>query len=269
MLYRNVGNAKKAAGSGSRAVNGTGDNRSSNANLDTGARRNEKHGGKRHHAKGGHGGRGKRDYDRHDASGRGHETEKRHGGGKGNWGAEGEEAKDLNDKLVIEDESDAVVESEQEEEKQMSLEEYEAVMAEKKAALNATKESAFKVDDSQFAGMKTFAKQEEVVDLSLDKHAKVIGANKGPKDKDRKEISQILDVGFRVQSEEEKRATNRRGGDRRGGRGGDKRGGRGGDDRRGGRGGDDRRGGRGGGRGAARGGPSINVADTTAFPSLG
>ena len=106
-----------------------------------------------------------------------------------------------------EDEADAKEkeESEQEEEKQMSLEEYEAVMAEKKAALNATKESAFKVDDSQFAGMKTFAKQEEVVDLSLDKHAKVIGANKGPKDKDRKEISQILDVGFRVQSEEEKR----------------------------------------------------------------
>jgi plasminogen activator inhibitor 1 RNA-binding protein len=31
-------------------------------------------------------------FDRRDASGRRHETEKRHGGGKGNWGAEiGEE----------------------------------------------------------------------------------------------------------------------------------------------------------------------------------
>lgn len=247
-------------------MNGTADTRSSNANLDTGARRNEKHGGKRHHAKGGHGGRGKRDYDRHDASGRGHETEKRHGGGKGNWGAEGDEVKDLNDKLVIDDEPDAVAEAEQEDEKQMSLEEYETLMAEKKAALNATKEAAFKVDDSQFAGMKTFAKEEEDVDLSLDKHAKVIGANKGPKDKERKEVSQILDVGFRVQSEEEKRAMSRnRGGDRRGGRGGDRRGGRG-DDKKSGRG---RGGGRGGGRGAGRDGPSINVADTTAFPSLG
>ena len=243
------------------------DNRSSNASLDTGARRNERHGGKRHHAKGGAGGRGKRDYDRHDASGRGHETEKRHGGGKGNWGAEGDEVKDLADKLVIEDDGEAAVEEEEEEEKQMSLEEYEALMAEKKAALNAAKEAAFKVDDSQFAGMKTFEKVEEDVDLSLNKNAKVIGSNKAGKDKERKEISQILDVGFRVQSEEEKRAASGRGGrggDRRGGdrRGGDRRGGdrRGGGAPRGGRGGAAPRGGR---------GANINVQDTEAFPSLG
>lgn len=30
--------------------------------------------------------RGKREYDRRDGTGRGHELEKRHGGGKGNWG---------------------------------------------------------------------------------------------------------------------------------------------------------------------------------------
>lgn len=240
------------------------DTRSSNADLGAGARRNDKNSGKRHHAKGGAGGRGKREYDRHDASGRGHETEKRHGGGKGNWGAEGEEIKDFNDKLAIEDDSaEAAAEEEAEEEKQMSLEEYEALMAEKKAALNAAKEAAFKVDESQFAGMKTFEKVEDDIDLSLNKHAKVVGANKAGREKDRKEISQILDVGFRIQSEEERRGPSGRGrgGNRGGSRGGRREGGR----REGGR----REGGRREGGRGGRGGRSINVEDTQAFPSLG
>lgn len=60
-------------------------------------------GGGRGEGRGGRGGRGgrregdgrprRREYDRHDASGRGSETEKKHGAGKGNWGSTEDEVK--------------------------------------------------------------------------------------------------------------------------------------------------------------------------------
>lgn len=212
---------------------------------------------------------GKREFDRHDASGRGHETEKRHGGGRGNWGAEGEEVKDLAEKINLGGEA-AESEGEgaavEEEEKQLTLEEYEALQLEKRAGLNVQRDAAFKVDNAQFQGMKTFEKLEEDVGLGLNKNAKMIGANKGVRERGRKDREVLVDVGFRVQSAEE-------GGGGRGDSGG--RGGRGGrGDRR------PRGGGRVGGRSAGgregrgprpsggRGAP-INMEDTSAFPSLG
>jgi len=56
---------------------------------------------------------------------------------------------------------------------QMTLEEYEAVLAEKRAGLNTQRESAFKADEKQFNGMKTFEKVEEDVGLGLTKNVKV------------------------------------------------------------------------------------------------
>lgn len=55
----------------------------------------------------------------------------------------------------------------------MTLEEYEALLAEKRAGLNQTREAAYKADESQFSGMKTFEKVEEDVGLSLVKNVKV------------------------------------------------------------------------------------------------
>jgi plasminogen activator inhibitor 1 RNA-binding protein len=208
---------------------------------------------------------GKREFDRHDASGRGHETEKRHGGGRGNWGAEGDESKELAEKLTLgadgEEADGSDAEAAAPEEKQLSLEEYEALMEEKRAGLNVQREASFKVDKAQFQGMKTFEKQEEDVGLSLNKNSKSIGTNKAGRERERKERDVVVDVGFRVQSAEEAPA---RGGDRGGrGRGGDRRGGRGGGRSSGGRGGRTSSGGRGRGGNA-----SINVGDTNAFPSL-
>jgi len=203
---------------------------------------------------------GKREFDRHDASGRGHETEKRHGAGRGNWGAEGDEIKEATEKLNLEggEEADADVPPPEEEEKQLTLEEYEALMAEKRAGLNAQREAAFKVDDSQFKGMKTHEKVEEDLGLTLNKNAKTVGANKAGRERERKDKEVVVDVGFKIQSAEERGPArggrNSRGGDRRNNRGGSGRGGRQSGAGRGGR----------GGRGAA-----INVEDTNAFPSLG
>lgn len=163
---------------------------------------------------------GKREFDRHDASGRGHETEKRGGGGRGNWGAEGDEIK-AEEKAVVEGEEAVAAEGEQappvEEEKQLSLEEYEAMLAEKRATLNTQREAAFKVDEAQFQGMKTFAKDEEDVGLGLNKNAK---SGKTVREKERKE-KVVVDVAFRVQPEAERREKGRA--PSRGGRGrGDK-----------------------------------------------
>jgi plasminogen activator inhibitor 1 RNA-binding protein len=211
---------------------------------------------------------GKREFDRHDASGRGHETEKRHGGGRGNWGAEGEEAKDLAEKTLGDQpvDSEGEVAAVEEEEKQLTLEEYEALLSEKRSGLNVQRDAAFKADDAQFQGMKTFEKVEEDVGLGLNKNAKTIGANKGGRERGRKERELMVDVGFRVQSNEEQGGGGGRGGrGERGGRGGDRRprgGGRAGGRSAGGR---EGRGPRpSGGRGAA-----INMEDTSAFPSLG
>lgn len=62
----------------------------------------------------------------------------------------------------------------------MTLEEYEAVLAEKRAGLNQTREAAYKADESQFSGMKTFEKVEEDVGLSLVKNVKVGAAPPPP-----------------------------------------------------------------------------------------
>jgi plasminogen activator inhibitor 1 RNA-binding protein len=212
-------------------------------------------------ARGGGGDRGgKREFDRHDASGRGHETEKRHGGGRGNWGAEGDESKEMAEKLTLGGEGEEAGVSDAEaaapEEKQLSLEEYEALMEEKRAGLNVQRDASFKVDKAQFQGMKTFEKQEEDVGLSLNKNAKSVGANKAGRERERKERDVVVDVGFRVQSAEETPGRGDRSGrgrgDRRGGGRGRSSGGRG-------------RSSSGRGRGS---GTAINVGDTNAFPSL-
>lgn len=200
----------------------------------------------------------KREYDRHDGTGRGHEVEKRGGGGKGNWGTETDElaAAESIEKITLAEGEEAGENAPQEEEEpQLTLEEYEAQMAEKRAILNAQKESAFKADASQFEGMKTFEKKEEDLGLELVKNAKTIGSNKAGINKQRKEREVVVDVGFRVVSESERKDRAR---GNRSGRGGNRSGNRGGNTA--GRSGGRPRGGRGG---------QINVDDTSAFPSLG
>jgi len=230
---------------------------------------------------------GKREHDRHDASGRGHEVEKRHGTGKGNWGAQGEETnEDGVAKLTLEEE-EANGAQEEEAEVQMSLEEYEAQQAEKRAALKAQRESVFKVDSAQFSGMKTFEKQEDDAGIVLTKNAKSVGTNKAGREKELKAKDVITNVGFRIASEAEQRpAREQRGGGRGGGRGGSRGGGGGGsgdrnrnrangDSGRGSRGGQ-RSGGRGGagggaggGGGGGGGGAAIKIDNTRDFPTLG
>jgi plasminogen activator inhibitor 1 RNA-binding protein len=231
----------------------------------------------------------RREFDRHDASGRGHETEKRHGAGRGNWGAEGEEPAggELAEKLTLEEGAAPAAEGAaegaapappppaEEEEVTMSLDEYEALMAEKRAGLNAQREAAFKADAAQFDGMKTFEKVEVDVGLGLDKNAKVHGASRGPRERERK-VKEAVQAGFRVATAEEARPARAEGrGAGRGGRG----------EGRGGRGEGRGRGGRGEGRGGEGRGPpraprpagprpagpgaAIKIDDTAAFPSLG
>lgn len=237
----------------------------------------------------GAGGRGKREYDRHDGTGRGHETEKRHGQGAHNWGAETEEVAEDLEKMAVEggEEAPAAVAAEgaaapaaeteapaveaEPEEVQMTLEEYEAILAEKRAGLNAQREAAFKPDAKQFEGFKQMTKAEEDAEdigLGLNKNVKVIGANKAGREKERKE-KELLTPNFKIQSGEEAGAF------RPGGRGGRSGRGRGVGGREGGR------GGRGfAGRGASgRGGPrsegsrgtgrgSAPTLDSSAFPEL-
>ncbi|GAX84431.1 hypothetical protein CEUSTIGMA_g11851.t1 [Chlamydomonas eustigma] len=246
------------------------------------------------------GGRGRREYERHDGTGRGHEAQKRHGAGKGNWGTEGEEPKEEEPKIeeaVVEDVPAADAEEAQaepappveEEEKEISFEEYEAMMSAKKAALNKPK-SEVKVDMDAFKGMKTYVRKETAdVVTGVELTNKKVAEEKAAEEKAAeaaKAKKQVITLETNFKFEVVEAPGGGRGG--RGGRGGD-RGGRGGD--RGGREGDRggrgregdrpysaRGGGRGGGRGAdrpssgrggGRGGASIAIDDTSAFPSLG
>lgn len=259
--------SRRPTSAGNRPANGRSAARDDSASAFDAETAPERRGAGKNNGRGGNRSRGapgerprKREHDRHDASGRGHETEKRHGQGRGNWGAEGDEVKDLEEKLNIADEEggegDAPAE---EEEKQMSLEEYEAMLAEKRAALNTQREAA-KIDDAQLSGLKAFEKPEEE-----DIFGSVAGGKtKAVREKERKE-RETIDVGFRIQSADEVR------GGRSGGRGGDRRGGGRGGDRRGSRGGGGAGAARGNQRGGGRGGrgANINVNDTSAFPTLG
>lgn len=203
----------------------------------------------------------KREFDRHDGTGRGHE-DKKQGGGAHNWGTEGEEAKEAVEKVNIEEDVNENGKEEEEEEVQMSLEEYEAQQAEKRAALRAQKESAYKPDNAQFQGMKPHEKVEDDAGISLLKNAKHLGANKTGREKELKTKEVVTNVGFRVSSEVEARPRTERSG-----RGGSKAGRGGGrSDRRGG----GARGGARTGRGERSGrGAPIHINDSMAFPSLG
>jgi len=154
-----------------------------------------------------------------------------------------------------------------EEAKEMTLEQYEALLAEKKAELNKAR-VVKTIDASEFANLKVVKKDEEEEDNPLEVST---SKEKKVRAKERKEPNKLEGLGFKVESAE---SAGGRFGDRRG-RGGD-RGGRG----RGGfaRGRGSSGGGYGGDRGADRpfagrggrgGGASINVEDTSAFPSLG
>ena len=165
----------------------------------------------------------------------------------------------------------------------MSLEEYEKLAAEKRAGLNKAASNETTIDfEVQFKGMSTIERPnvEDVNSFDLSR-TKAQGVRK---EKVTKVKDLVTDVGFSVEKVEERSSAGRgRGGDRyEGGRGeGRGRGGRGGDRERGeGRGGFEGRGrgGRGGeGRSSGRGGrgdapraaaPSLNVEDTSAFPTL-
>lgn len=209
----------------------------------------------------------RREFDRHDGTGRGYETSKRGGGGRGNWGVEDGSADAAEAETRVEEtvEKPVAVEGEEpaaeeqteqqeapavEEAKELSLEEYEAILAEKKAELNRARQ-ARTIDTSEFENLKILNKDEEEQENPLEVSSSK--EKKGPRAKERKEV-QTVETGFKVV---DTTTGDRRGRGDRGSRGGGR--GRG----FGGRGGDrPYSGGRG--RGAA-----INVEDTRAFPSLG
>ena len=226
---------------------------------------------------------------------RSHETEKRHGAGKANWGNEGDEAKAAatddapkaeGEEAKEETEAPAEVAAPEPEEKQLSYEEYEAALAAKKAALNKKAVETKEIDMAEFKGMQTYvrkATEEKVtgVEISAAKKKAEPAAEKAEKTEEKKKPI-VLETNFKIAeaSDSGAGAGGGRGGGRggeRGGRGGDRGSGRGG----GGRGGDrpasSREGGRGGerpsrgGRGAGRGGagPSAGPSPSAAGPSSG
>lgn len=161
----------------------------------------------------------------------------------------------------------------------MSLEEYEKIQEERRRELNRIRSEEVKVDMTQFKGMKAYTGrgEEEVEGLQLaTKKAPKKGKKKAQdSDEEEEEEEETIDVSklvnFRIAEPSSGYERSGRGG--RGGRG-EGRGGRGEGRGRGGRGGrggrfEGRGEGRGAGRGEVRGGPSINVADDSHFPTLG
>ncbi|KAF8059754.1 hypothetical protein HT031_005162 [Scenedesmus sp. PABB004] len=221
--------------------------------------------------------RPRREFDRHDGTGRGYEGQKRGGGGRGNWGAEDgsgdvpapEEApaaEEPAEKAPAEGdaaaEEAAPEEPAVEEAKEMSLDEYEALLAEKKAELNKAR-AVRQIDASEFANLKVVKKDEEAEENPLEVSS--AKEKKGPRAKALKEVVKV-ETSFKVvdTGAPPSFSSDRGGRGGRGGRFGDRggRGGRFGGDRGGGRFGGDRpaysgpRPGRGAGGG---GGAAINL----------
>eukprot|EP00879_Flechtneria_rotunda_P001677 GHRR01001837.1.p1 GENE.GHRR01001837.1~~GHRR01001837.1.p1 ORF type:complete len:348 (+),score=117.88 GHRR01001837.1:182-1225(+) len=223
--------------------------------------------------------RPRREFDRHDGTGRGYEAQKRGGGGRGNWGPEdgsadapnAEEAATVEEpeKVVAQAEEAAAAEGDAaageneeqippvEEIKELTLDEYEAMLAEKKAELNKARQ-ARTIDTSEFANLKPLKKDEQEDENPLEvSNSK---EKRGPRAKERKEIVTV-ETNFQVGAPEPR---SNRGRGERGGRG---RGGRGSFGRSNGGDRPERPYGGRGGRGER--GAHINVEDTSAFPSLG
>jgi len=157
-------------------------------------------------------GRPRREYERRDGTGRGHEGVKRGGAGVGNWGTEGEESKAVDSEPKEDAASpspspegdapavEAVVEVPAEPEiEEMTMQEYEVLMAEKKAALNKAAEVK-SISMEEFKGMKTFVRKEtelnlEGLEITVKKAIK--GANK-EEVKEVKPVKKVVETGFRI-----------------------------------------------------------------------
>ncbi|KAG0572135.1 hypothetical protein KC19_VG071400 [Ceratodon purpureus] len=138
----------------------------------------------------------RREFDRHSGNGRGYETEKRAGAGRGNWGTDVDPSVNLGTIAAFQDDEYAVAEGhsefkfeaevsaeatvqegaaeavkqEVEEVIEMTLEEYEKVLEEKRKALEAEKVSERKVDvDKAFEKMQLVdnKKREEDIFIKL------------------------------------------------------------------------------------------------------
>ena len=190
-------------------------------------------GGKSFHAKGGRGdhkghsrsarrGRGeggegrqrsRREFDRRDASGRGHDSH-RGGAGKGNWGKAGDELAEVD--AVAVDESETEPEA-AENSSMLSFAQAEALKAEKRAALASQwkKPEAKVLDGSALEGLKLLTDEAGEVE-GLDFGATGV---KGKRERTKNSAAkQTLDVSFRVAPAQTDDREDRGGG--RGGRGG-------------------------------------------------
>ena len=197
----------------------------------------------------GRGGRGRgREYERRSGTGRGNRLgyeNKKGGGGKGNWGAPGEDAPGNDKPADPNAEAEAEAEVVEEPDNTLGLDDYMKKQAETKkklAELTGAKSASVVVDDFKGLSMK---KSKKEGDTTSDWSAFEAGSKKG-KTKNRKE-KQTLIAGFRIKDDYEPR-------ERRGDKGG-----------RGGRGGREGRGGRGGGRG----GFAARLDSASDFPTLG
>jgi len=198
----------------------------------------------------------KREFDRHSVNG--HQTEKRHGAGKANWGTAGETGteadNDKNEPSSPKPESgDKAAEESEETETEMTLQQYEKLQEEKRLAflsnVKAEVASVKAVDESAFAKMSLVKKDDLendflVANKKQTKKVEEIIKPKAPKPKE------VLEVAFRVVDPNEQQAPRERSarGNRGSGRG-------------------DRSSKNTGGRGSNR-EALINIESDSAFPAL-
>ncbi|GLT39620.1 hypothetical protein SLA2020_138020 [Shorea laevis] len=183
------------------------------------------HGGPRPHRGGRRGGfsngevgeeeRPRRQFERHSGTGRGNEM-KREGAGRGNWGTQADELKEVTEEVVTdgknlgdekpageEDAGDGNKESptneseeKEPEEKEMTLEEYEKLLEEKRKALQALKTEERKVDAKEFESMQQLSKKKSnddvFIKLGSDKDKKKEAAEKEEKAKKSVSINEFL-----------------------------------------------------------------------------
>ncbi|GKU88510.1 hypothetical protein SLEP1_g2762 [Rubroshorea leprosula] len=159
--------------------------------------------------------RPRRQFERHSGTGRGNEM-KREGAGRGNWGTQADELKEVTEEVVddgknLGDEKPAgeedaggankespANESEEKEpeEKEMTLEEYEKVLEEKRKALQALKTEERKVDAKEFESMQQLSKKKSnddvFIKLGSDKDKKKEAAEKEEKAKKSVSINEFL-----------------------------------------------------------------------------
>lgn len=186
--------------------------------------------------------RPRREYDRHvSRSGHGRDGEKRGAHGKGNWGAEGDNA-NAEKKEDAEAEEPAVEEEPEEPDTELTMSEFYAQQEAERAKLNAERKAAAAIDNSKIKNAVARTKDDE------DEYSSMVkGAGKKERNRDRTG-AKTLTGGFRAPAPTSDRYDRPKGGKGKGGKGGK---------------------GDFGGKGGSGKGMNAKIDDASAFPTLG